>query len=252
MKKNLRDFVKFFYRGGLWAAIVFVRASFGKSKLIKVNIPQKNESIFLRRDTSDISVFYQIFCEKDYDLRVPFDPEVIIDLGANIGLTSIFYKNRYPNSTIISVEPEKSNYEMVVQNTKQYPNMHCLNNGIWNRTTNLEIVNLGIGNWGFVTKEVDYENNNTISAISIDDIMKRFNIETIDILKVDVEGSEKELFQNNFENWLPKTKMIIVELHDDIREGASKSFFNAISQYNFSVRIKSQNIYGYNLDYKIS
>ena len=58
----------------------------------------------------------------------------------------------------------------------------------------------------------------------------------IDIMKIDIEGSEKELFESNYESWLPKVKTLIIELHDHMRKGA------ALSKYNFSLAVKGEDI----------
>ncbi len=57
--------------------------------------------------------------------------------------------------------------------------------------------------------------------------------ELIDILKLDIEGAEAELFCANYENWLGKTNVIIIELHDRIREGCSEALYKATAHHNF-------------------
>ena len=52
----------------------------------------------------------------------------------------------------------------------------------------------------------------------------------------------KIVFESNFEKWLPKTKVIIIELHDRMRKGSSKAFFTALSNYNFSIAHRGENI----------
>ena len=64
----------------------------------------------------------------------------------------------------------------------------------------------------------------------------------IDILKIDIEGSEKEVFQHGYADWLPKIKVLIIELHDRMVPGASAAVFSAINQYDFSVDIKGENL----------
>lgn len=102
---------------------------------------------------------------------------------------------------------------------------------------------VGLGKWGFIVEEVDYKNEHTVSAISIIDIMKKFNLDHIAILKVDIEGSEKELFESNIEEWLPKTKVIIIELHDRMKSGTSMSFFKALYNYDYSLSFKKGKIF---------
>lgn len=202
-------------------------------------------SIYLRSDTTDIKVFMQIFRNLEYEIDFKLNPKVIVDCGANTGLSTIYFKNKYPDATIIAIEPESSNFDLLLKNTKGYSNLHCLKKGIWNRDVNLEIANPEAEKWAFITKEVEYESNNTIEAISIDRILEEYDIETIDILKIDIEGSEKELFEKNFENWIPRTKIILIELHDFMRNGCSKSFIKALENFSFSVSKKGENFICY-------
>ena len=66
--------------------------------------------------------------------------------------------------------------------------------------------------------------------------------DTLDVLKLDIEGSEKEVFEKNVEEWLPFTKMLIIEIHDNMRKGASKSVFTAISKYDFTFTMHHENL----------
>jgi len=211
-------------------------------KIITVNFKSIEHPIYLRNNTSDIDTFYQIFYDKEYDIKFNFEPKVIVDCGANIGLTSIFFKNRYPNATIIAIEPETSNYELLLKNTQQYTGIHCLKRGIWNNTTNLLVKDIGLGNWGFITEEVSFENEATIKAISIEKIMEQFGLDKIDILKIDIEGSEKELFEKNYGLWIPKVKVILAELHDGMKEGCSMSFFTALLNYKFRMSTRGESV----------
>ena len=72
--------------------------------------------------------------------------------------------------------------------------------------------------------------------------MKNNNIDSIDIFKIDIEGSEKELFEMNYEYWLPKTKCLIVETHDRMKPGCSESVLNTIRKYDFEKIESGENI----------
>lgn len=91
----------------------------------------------------------------------------------------------------------------------------------------------------------------SLPAVSIDGIMKEYAINGIDILKIDIEGAEKEVFAFDYENWLPKTKILIIELHDHMKKGCSKSVFQAISQYDFSFSRLDENLVFVNENYVI-
>jgi len=224
----------------------------GISLLIKQHLTQKEFIIFrskefihpikLRSKTSDINTFNQVIFDKEYELNLDFEPNVIIDCGANIGLATIYFKNRYPKSKVIALEVENSNYALLLDNISGYRNVIAYNKGIWNKTTKLKIENSNSAKWSFMVSEASDDYIGGVEAISLVEIMNENDLEHIDILKVDIEGSEKELFELNYEYWLSKTKVLVIELHDKKREGCSVSFFKAISKYNFEMYHKGENI----------
>jgi hypothetical protein len=73
--------------------------------------------------------------------------------------------------------------------------------------------------------------------------MENFGLKTIDVLKIDIETSEKTVFLNNYEEWLPKVRLIIIELHDWLEPGCSTIFFEAINKMfgNYSTLVKGEN-----------
>ncbi|MES2139034.1 MAG: FkbM family methyltransferase [Bacteroidota bacterium] len=218
----------------------------GLNIYIKNKVLTKRESVislngypypmFLRSSTSDIPTFNQIFVNLEYGYPLKLEPDFIIDCGANVGLASLFFRNKYPNAAISAIEPEESNYLMLLKNTQNYPKINCIKAGIWNKSVILDVKDENnFGNYGFICKEVERESPSTIKAVTIREVMERNNRTEIDILKIDIEGAELELFSSDYEYWLPRTKVIMVELHDWFRKGCSKSFFTAIIKYNFSI-----------------
>ena len=152
---------------------------------------------------------------------------------------------KFPGAKIIAVEPELSNFQLLTKNTRSIPNIVNLNAGIWNKSASLGIVNCLKSKWEIQVKELSDTLENSIQAISIPELMTKYNLAEIDILKVDIEGSEKELFDENYESWLPLTKVLIIELHDNLRKGAARSFFKAITHYNFRMTKKRENLIFY-------
>lgn len=183
-----------------------------------------------------------MFVDDEYKIEVPFEPKVIFDLGANIGLAAVYFKNRFPGAMIVSVEPESSNYSLLCRNVAGLENVHCHHNGIWNSDTNLVIEDIGLGNWGFIVKESAQKTENSIDAITIESLMKRHGIKQIDLLKIDIEGSEKDVFEKNTQAWLPYAKMIIVECHDRMRADTAKTVFKALEAYDYEFGLRGENL----------
>lgn len=202
----------------------------------------------IRKNPYDYATFEEVLLREDYNIDFGFEPMTIIDGGANIGLTSIYFASKYPQAKIVSVEPDKENFFMLEKNTKPYKGISVLNAGIWNRKANLEIVDAGLGNNAFTVKEVTNDLKNSVNALSISDIIDMQQWKNADIIKLDIEGSEKNVFESGYEQWLPNVKVLIVELHDRMIKGCSETVFNAVSKYNFSGEVKGENHIFYNND----
>ncbi|HTH54663.1 MAG TPA: FkbM family methyltransferase [Cyclobacteriaceae bacterium] len=187
----------------------------------------------LRKGSSDRLVFHEVFLFNGYDIKVP-DPKVIVDGGANIGLTSIYFANKFKNATIISIEPSGSNFHLLEKNTKNYSSIIPVHSALWNRDAYLKIKSNDEAAWAFSVEECDPKHSEAFPAISLSSLMKQKGIAYIDVLKLDVEGSERELFFDNYDYWIRRTKCILVELHDWSKKDASKQVFKTISQYNFT------------------
>lgn len=196
-----------------------------------INLKNIRRPIFLRPGTSDQGVFGQIFIKKEYDIKLSFEPKVILDGGANIGLFSVYFKNRYPNSTIIAVEPDEDNFEMLKRNVEGYTDIYTKKAGLWSKKMRTRTVDkYGLGKWGMVTEEVEDHTVANFNTLTMADIMNEFGLESIDLLKLDIETAEKQLFTENYLDWLPRIKVIIIELHDWMEPGCSKPFFLAINE----------------------
>ena len=213
------------------------------NSVCKIRSEKYPKRIELRTGTSDYFVFEQVFSFGAYNLELDFTPSFILDCGANNGLTALHFANNYPNAQIIAIEPEKSNYEMLIKNTYKYSNITCLQKAIWYKSCFLEIIDPDVLNWGFMLKESDKKTN--IQAISILNLIGKYKISQIDILKIDIEGSEKEVFENEPELWLPFVKVLIIELHDRLKNGCSQALFKALTPYQYNMRVEGDILFIY-------
>jgi FkbM family methyltransferase len=244
---NFNQLIKIVYKYylvfGVSGVVFLLKTKFIKSEIFNFRSLKYKNSIFLRNNTSDFLAFNQVFIDEEYLIPFNFDPEIIIDLGANVGYAAIYFKRYFPNAKVVCIEPDNSNFVLLESNLKNYNNVYFLKGAVWNsETAKLHLKDYGIGKWAFMVEETSMESDNLVKAYTLETIMKQFCLNRIDILKIDIEGSEKELFESNFEYWLLKTKVIIIELHDRMRKGCSKSFFKALSKLNYRLELKGENI----------
>jgi len=188
--------------------------------------------------STDVATFSQIFFDRGYDFDVARQPRVIIDGGANIGLSTIFFANRFPDARIIAVEPERSNFELLEWNTANYPNVEIVQAGLWNVDERLQVSDPGTGFWGFrttaVTPGLDAE---TVPAVTVPTLLDMFDLDRADILKLDIEGAEREVFTGS-ESWIERVDGVIVELHDRLKPGCARSFYSGTPGFDLEWQIR--------------
>lgn len=212
------------------------------------NSGKKNIRFYLRDNKSDQGIFSQVFAQQQYDFKLHFEPKLIIDAGANIGMSALYFASKFPQARIVALEADKENFEIALQNTKDNPKIKLLHKGVWHRDVFLEIIDADAKQDSFMVKESIANTPGSIEAITISTILQQENWKEIDILKIDIEGAEKELFSENYEKWLPYTKVLFVEVHDQMKKGSSRAVFKATSQYNFSFTMKHENLIFINED----
>ena len=107
----------------------------------------------------------------------------------------------------------------------------------------MKIKGIGEGKWGFLVEEANSEDSKSFKAITITEILKNSGHNQIDILKLDIESAEKEVFSSGYEEWLDNVNMLIIELHDRFKDGCSDAFYSAIKKYDFKKYQKGENIF---------
>jgi FkbM family methyltransferase len=207
-------------------AISVVLSRLGIEMVAPAKLPDGG-SIFLRRFTSDEEVMRQVFARKDYDFTFVRAPSLIIDAGANIGCTSVYFSQRFPDATVIAVEPEPGNVAILQRNAVAYPNIKPVHAALWNTGGTLQLFNPDRGNWGFTVKQSaapeEQQNLGHVRAVTVPELLSASGHQRIDVLKMDIEGAEFEVLQSS-ESWIDRVDCLVVELHERFRPGCTQLF----------------------------
>ncbi|MEZ0540680.1 FkbM family methyltransferase [Fibrella arboris] len=202
----------------------------------------------LRPHTSDLYTFDQVFIQDQYKLPYPFDPKTIVDAGANIGLSAVYFAHRFPDAQLVAIEPDKANFAQLQRNCANYPQIEARCAGVWSTDGYLKISNTEATSNSFQVVVTTPDDATALPAVCLPTLMQQRNWPIIDLLKIDIEGSEKELFSTNYDIWLPRVRMLLVEVHDQMQMGSSAAVFRATSQFNFSFDMKHENLIFINQD----
>jgi FkbM family methyltransferase len=208
---------------------------FGRPRLLKTRSHRSEFPVYLRIDTSDFCAFYDILISKSrqYELEDPsFSPQTIVDVGAHIGIASILFARRYPLSRIIAVEPEPSNFALLLKNIAPYKNIQPICAALWKEAGEVSLGSSTVHPKGAF--QITKNGRTRVRAVSIDALMREADIQSIDLLKIDIEGSEKEVFDSC--NWISRVRIIAIELHDRIEPGCRHTVEAATRDFHSKAR----------------
>lgn len=192
---------------------------------ITVKVDGVPNRVAVRVGDSDIYDFEHSLGRWREPLNLGFTPFVIVDAGANVGYSVLRFFLEYPEARIIAVEPDPGNLAQFAKNVAGYRNVTVEPHALWTHKTRLKITNPEDGSNAF---QVGEDPNGSISSLSVSDIIERHAIDTIDLLKIDIEGSEIELFSDSA-SWLPRVKAMLVETHDRLRPGCTDAVRRAVA-----------------------
>lgn len=219
---------------GTMGAAAFVAARLlGRKPLFKTRIPGVKHPVWVRLGTTDASVLRQVLMERHYEFPLMPHPRVIVDAGANIGLSAVFFANKYPGAVIIAIEPEDSNFEMLQRNAQPYSQIKPMKAALWNEDKLISLVDPGQGAHGFQTVGENAGQCPLLGltqAMKLETLMKDRGFDRIDILKIDIEGAEKEVFEDSA-NWISHVGVVLAELHDDLKPGCGRAFAEATAGF---------------------
>jgi FkbM family methyltransferase len=202
----------------------------GELDVLQIEISGSPRSLYLRRSTTDTMLIGQVLVDRAFALGdLPRSPELrnwlyscqrlgkrplIVDVGANIGLSSIFFAAEVPQSVIVAVEPEPNNFELLVANTHGLPVLP-LPAAIGGEAGRATIENPGRGEWGYRSNfEAKLSKGLVVPAVLLDDILNAFSDNFLPfIVKIDIEGAEKDVFTAHC-RWVDCVPLVIVEIHD--------------------------------------
>jgi FkbM family methyltransferase len=236
-----------------------------RGRLAAVQVPGFPRPLLIRRGGTDAHVFTDIYVWQEYGYEFGGQPEVIVDAGAYSGLSTAFFAHRFPDAKIIAIEPGQESFDLLVQNTAAFPNVQPLQAALWTESGTVSLSDPGDGAWGIrVTESTGsgpggsgpaasgsgtaadgsravadgsraVAGADPVRAVTVTDVMREFGLGTIDLLKVDIEGSEKELFAAPGD-WIEHVDAICMELHDRFKPGCTRTFFGAVEDFAIEVR----------------
>ena len=215
---------------------VFIKYLFLTRFFDEFNFEYEGKQFYIRKE--DFVSLDEILEGGEYSIINNFPKEknhIALDLGANIGLFSLYFLSKFPSAKIISVEASASTYELLqktIQRQKK-SDWTAINKAVYN-----EITTIYFANSGSSTARKILDNNSgylvdKCETITINELINQASAigqkDNYITIKMDIEGAEeKVVLQNN--EWISKVDFLIIELHDNVDKpriiDTLKIFFN--------------------------
>jgi FkbM family methyltransferase len=205
----LRNTIKFHIRNGFGCACD-TRSTVTVDVWIDCYRPT---TLTLRPFAGDLFVLYEVLAFNAYHIAPSLlptnDVRVIIDCGANIGITSLFLAARYPGATILSVEPDPENFALLKTNVAKVLRILPIRACVTGTPQSVVRFTADRAAWG--NRIATDAHGVLVPAVTIEELCKQNHVERIDLLKLDIEGAEEQVLENG--TFLARTDHIIAELH---------------------------------------
>ena len=186
----------------------------------------------------------EIFNKKIYDIDLETTTPIIFDVGAHIGLATIFFNQKYPLARITAFEPNPNTFPLLEENT-YFNNIHnvTLHNVALGKKSSQRTLFIDSSNNGGFSTASFMKNawNGTQESLGIEVItepLSKYINSTIDLVKMDVEGTEQEIIEELEESGkIRNIKNIIIEFHPTEKQDIEK-IKNILKKNGFTIEIR--------------
>jgi FkbM family methyltransferase len=204
------------------------------------------------RNSVDLRTLYDIFYKEEYSTQ-QFNERIssidsgyiVIDLGANIGCASLYFLHTFQGSHVIALEPDNENFKILSANLRNYTlRVTLLNAGVGPRDTFCDsVISAGISGQ-YDAYRFEESDSGKIKMRSLTGLIEEFSLNHRNIiLKIDIEGYERYLFEGDT-SWFENVDMVFIEGHDWMlaRESTLSGFLSHVGNKNFDVFVRGENI----------
>ena len=185
-----------------------------------------------------LHTYKDVFENDIYKFRASSDRPLIIDCGANIGISILYYKTLYPKADIIAFEPDKTNFQLLSKNVNQN-NLNGVNiheAAVWIENGMISFA-ANAAEGSSIAASGEGDNVVPVSCVRLAGILNQH--QTIDFLKIDIEGAEAEVIKDCAPG-LTKVENMFLEYHGTINEtGKLIMILELLTTSGFKVYIRN-------------
>lgn len=215
---------------------VFRHGSVGDRGVVK--------QVFKNREYQMSDIRHAEALDRFYSTLSKHERPLIVDAGANIGASAVYFRSQYPGAFVFAIEPEEENCKLFERNLSALQDWRLFRGAFGSGVGKLFLNKISdLGNQVRPQGEIEVD---VIDCATIVHEMKKLNASPF-ILKIDIEGSEEDVFSGD-SSWLDQFPCVIIELHDWMLpfSGSSRNFQRAIARLDFDLIQRGENLFCFN------
>ena len=229
MFKRLRHVLRVFARSKSWrfakdVAQARALARSGVRGLPLAKLEWQGRQIFYRPATSDPLAVYQVLIRRggkaEYYLPDALKPDVILDIGSNIGTSILFFHERFPEAKIVGFEPHPETFRILEKNVAGIPSVRIFNYALGAANAEVSVPFDGADFSRFTLAETpggEWSGPLSPTACVVKhagDVIHDLGLTKVDLIKIDCEGAEYDVLTSLPPDLLSQAKWIVGEMHD--------------------------------------
>jgi FkbM family methyltransferase len=215
---------------------------------------------WVRGGTSDVPTFTAVWLRQEYGVdhlphhawldraieaaRAAGKSPVILDLGANVGYSAVWFAKHFPAAEIVAVEPDGGNLQLLRKNVAAWPKVRVVEGAVWAESGEVALADPGMGAWGF---RVDAAGSG-VRAWTVRELLQLVpGASRLCIAKLDIEGGEQPLLADDV-SWLSDTDCVMIELHDWMLpgDGTARTVMDALQRTGpWEYAIRGENLFAF-------
>jgi len=214
-----RDWLALF---GVYAAHTLARFLGVQTIHCPVPLPADTPPVTIRLGTADFHVVKELYVHDVYGFANPaliaLRPPVaiVVDLGANIGLSARLWSRLFSPRAIVAVEPDTDNLALCARNAAPAPTTKLtLVKCFVGDASGVAGIDRRLGTWAYRMSQVESPDQESIPVRTVPEILVEVGLGSaqIDLLKCDIEGAERALFRGG-PHWLSRVRAVLAEVHE--------------------------------------
>jgi FkbM family methyltransferase len=201
--------VKRFFQIKEYRTLLLLGLKYGRTKRYTQRKVKFDGNEFVVADFQSFFWQYkQIYVDKCYQFSTSSKEPVIIDCGANVGLSAFFFAQSFPKAKVLAFEADANIHQCLSNNVKQFPSVESIHQAIWINNDGVQFSAEG-ADGGAVATGTSAKTIN-VPSVSLTDVLAKYS--SIAMLKMDIEGAEVEVIRSA-KNDLHKCENIFIEYH---------------------------------------